>query len=256
MIPNGLVVIWKSLPFLLVGMYPDGDLGGLALTVILSITIGVASFALGTILGSVAALLPPPFRWLPLATMVLVRGVPALAFLFWFYFLLPRLIGADLPPLLSAGIALTLYHGAYMGEDVRGGLRAVSTGQWEAARCLGLGYLPTLFLVVLPQALRAITPSLVGRFINLVIYTSVVSILGVLEFTRAAVLVNNRELLYPQYIFAFTGLVYFMLCYAVSAVGRQVERRWSWTASMTGRHPRSGRIPLPDKVDPIAGAFS
>jgi polar amino acid transport system permease protein len=256
MIPNGLIVIWKSLPFLLVGMYPEGELGGLALTVILSITIGLASFGLGTILGSVAALLPLPFRWFSLATMVLVRGVPALAFLFWFYFLLPRLIGADLPPLLSAGIALTLYHGAYMGEDVRGGLRAVSAGQWEAARCLGLGYSTTLLLVVLPQALRAVTPSLIGRFINLVIYTSVVSILGVLEFTRAAVLVNNRELLYPQYVFAFTGLVYFILCYAVSALGRQMERRWSWTASASGRLPPSGRIPLSDKINPIAGASS
>jgi polar amino acid transport system permease protein len=249
---QGLLVIWKSLPFLLIGMYPQGDLGGLALTLFLSVTIGAASLLLGIILGLGAALAPRPFRWLAVTVTVLVRGVPALAFLFWLYFLLPRLIGADLSPLLSAGLALSIYHGAYMGEDIRGSLRAVPQGQWEAARCLGLGRILTLALVVLPQALRAVTPSLIGRFINLVIYTSVVSILGVLEFTRAAMLVNNRELLYPQYIFAFTGLVYFILCYAITLFGRRVERRWSFITHTAGRPP-----PRPAATaNPIIGASS
>jgi polar amino acid transport system permease protein len=249
---QGLFVNWKSLPFLLIGMYPQGDLGGLALTLVLSVTIGTASLILGIMLGVAATLAPASFRAAAVVVMLLVRGVPALAFLFWIYFLLPRLIGADLSPLLSAGIALSIYHGAYMGEDIRGGLHAVPKGQWEAARCLGVGYFLTLTLVVLPQALRAVTPSLIGRFINLVIYTSVVSILGILEFTRAAMLVNNRELLYPQYIFAFTGLVYFALCYAVALLGRRIERRWNFITHATGRR----LAPPAASANTIVGASS
>lgn len=237
MIPDGLAVIWRSLPFLLVGMFPEGQLGGLALTLVLSLVIGTASLALGAVLGLTAALAPATLRAPALAVMILVRGIPALAFLFWIYFLVPRLMGVDLSPLLSAGIALTIYHGAYMGEDIRGGLRAVSRGQWEAARCLGFRGPATLLLIVLPQALRAVMPSLVGRMVNMVIYTSVVSILGILEFTRAAVLVNNRELLYSQYVFAFVGLVYFLICYGIARIGRRLERRWDWASRTRPERP-------------------
>ena len=227
--PEGIEVVIRSLPFLLVGRFPTGGLGGLALTAYLSLTVGAASFMLGATLGTIAALGPWPVRGAVLALTVLIRGVPALAFLFWFYFLLPRLLGVDLSPLLSAGIALTLYHGAYISEDVRGGFRSVPHGQWEAARSSGLSFAATLRHLILPQALRAVVPSLVSRFVNLVIYTSAVSILGILEFTRAAVLVNNRELLYSVYVFGFVGMVYFAICFGISRLGLALERRWTWT---------------------------
>jgi polar amino acid transport system permease protein len=226
--PDGIEVIVRSLPFLLVGTFPNGGLGGLALTAYLSLTIGASSFVLGATLGTIAALAPWPARGAVLVFTVVIRGVPALAFLFWFYFLLPRMLDINLSALLSAGIALTLYHGAYISEDVRGGFRSVPRGQWEAARSSGLSFATTLRHLILPQALRAIVPSLVSRFVNLVIYTSAVSILGILEFTRAAVLVNNRELLYSVYVFGFIGIVYFAICFGISQLGRALERRWTW----------------------------
>jgi polar amino acid transport system permease protein len=226
--PDGIEVILRSIPFLLLGTFPEGGLGGLALTIYLSLTIGAASLLIGATVGSALAYAPWPFRVPVLAVTMFVRGVPALAFLFWFYFLLPRLLGVDLSPLVSAALALAIYHGAYISEDVRGGLQSVPRGQWQAAYSSGLRFATTLRHLILPQALRAILPSLVSRLVNLVIYTSAVSILGILEFTRAAVLVNNRELLYSQYVFGFVGVVYFVICFGISRFGHALERRWAW----------------------------
>src|SRR3954463_9546104 len=111
--PDGIEGILRSIPFLLVGTFPAGGLGGLALTVYLSVTIGLASLIVGAMLGIAMVFGPWPLRIPVVALTVLVRGIPALAFLFWFYFLLPRLLGVELSPLASAGIALAIYHGAY-----------------------------------------------------------------------------------------------------------------------------------------------
>lgn len=226
-------VVLRNLPFLLKGTFPDGPLGGLALTLYLSLIVGAASLCTG-ILFALATLIPyRPLRWLARGGSMLIRGVPSLAFLFWMYFLIPRLLQINLSPLQSAGLALMLYHGAYMGEDIRGGIQAVAKGQWEAARASGLGFLSMMRHVILPQAIRAVIPALVNRFVNLFMYTSIVSVLGILEFTRASILVNNRELIYSLQIFGFVGLVYFSFCYLISLGGRYLERRWSWAPKIT-----------------------
>ena len=228
-------VILHSLPFLLKGQLPDGPLGGLALTMYLAVLIGFFSLIVGMVLGT-AELAPFALaRGVARGLSTVVRGVPSVAFLFWTYFLLPRLLHVDLSPLESATIGLALYHGAYIGEDIRGGLKAVSKGQWEAANALGLGTLKTLRHIILPQAVRAIVPALINRFVNLFMYTSVVSMLGVLDFTRCAVLLNNRDLLHPVEIFGFVGLVYFSFCYSISRMGRHFEQKWNWAPRIGAR---------------------
>ncbi len=143
-------VILRNLPFLLKGTFPEGSLGGLALTLYMSVSIGFASFCVG-LLFATATLMPYRLlRWLARGLSMGIRGVPALAFLFWMYFLVPRLLQVNLSPLQSAGLALMLYHGAYMGEDIRGGIQAVAKGQWEAARASGLKFLDLMQHVVLP----------------------------------------------------------------------------------------------------------
>jgi polar amino acid transport system permease protein len=221
-------VILRNLPFLLKGTFPEGPLGGLALTVYMSVSIGFASFCVG-LLFAMATLIPyRPLRWLTRGLSIGIRGVPALAFLFWMYFLVPRLLNVNLSPFQSAGLTLAIYHGAYMGEDIRGGVQAVAKGQWEAARASGLSFVTLMLHVILPQAIRAVIPALINRFVNLFMYTSVVSVLGILEFTRAGVLVNNREIIYSVQVFGFVGFVYFAFCYLLSQCGRYLERRWSW----------------------------
>ena len=227
-------VITKNLPFLLTGMFPDGPIGGLALTICLSVSIGLASLCVGVMFATASLVRFQPLRWLARGMSIGIRGVPALAFLFWMYFLVPRLLQINISPLHSAGIALAIYHGAYMGEDIRGGIQSIARGQWEAAHASGLGFVAMMRHVILPQAVRGVLPALINRFVNLFMYTSVVSVLGILEFTRAAVLINNRELVYSLQIFGFVGLVYFVFCYLLSRLGRHLEHRWSWAARIGG----------------------
>lgn len=95
-------------------------------------------------------------------------------------------------------------------------------------RASGLDFLAPMQHVILPQASRAVVPALINPFVNLIMYTSVVSFLGILEFTRAGILVNNRELSYSLQLFGFVGLVYFAFCYLLLRYGRYLENRWSW----------------------------
>lgn len=221
-------VIADNFGYLVFGQFPNGPLGGLALTLYLAVLIGIASFVVGALLASLAF---TRFAAIGFASRVLiqcVRGIPSLTFLFWMYFLIPRLIKIDISPLMAATVALAIYHGAYIAEDLRGGIKSVAAGQWEAGRAQGLRTRQLLAHVIFPQAIRTVAPALVNRFVNLFMYTSIVSALGILEFTRAAILVNNRELVYPMQIFGFIGLTYFMIGFGISHVGRMLERRWSW----------------------------
>jgi polar amino acid transport system permease protein len=224
--------IIESFPYLMVGPYPEGAMGGLALTVWLSIVISAAGLTFGI---CVAGLSLAPSRWIRLLGLGLtfcIRGVPSVAFLFWMYFLIPRLLEIDLTPFQSVALALAIYQGAYMAEDIRGGFKAVATGQWEAGRATGLGTLALLSHIVFPQAIRAVIPALINRFVNLFMYTSIASLVGIIELTRAAVIVNNRELIYPIEIFGFIGLIYFLFCYAITRIGRHIEQRWTWAPKL------------------------
>lgn len=229
-------VIIDNLPFLLLGQFPKGAVGGLLLTVLLGIYTGASSFALGVAVAALSVAPLAPARWLARGLVITVRCIPSVVFLFWVYFLIPRLIGAHLSGLQSACLALAVYHGAYMAEDIRGGIYAVARGQWEAARATGLSGAQSLRHVVLPQAIRAIVPALVNRFVNLFMYTSIVSLIGVLDLMYAATLVNNRELVYPMQIFGFVGAVYFVFCYGITRFGRALERRWAWAPRIRAVH--------------------
>ena len=102
------------------------------MTIYLACLIGVTSFMFAV---CVAWLALSPFLIARLGARVvvlIVRGVPSLVFLFWMYFLIPRLLMVNISGMTSAIVALTIYHGAYMAEDIRGGIQAVNKGQWEA----------------------------------------------------------------------------------------------------------------------------
>ena len=211
------MVILENLPFLLLGPFPNGPLGGLALTLILSAIVGVASFGFGVLLACAHL---SSSKWLRLAGQsftTLIRALPSLVFLFWLYFLLPALLQVQLSPLQSAAIALSIYHGSFISEDIRGGLQAIPRGQSEAGRATGLSSLQIFWFIKLPQAVRAIVPALVNRYINMFLYTSTASVVGVLEFTRASVLVSNRLMVHPIEIFGFAALIYFALCYVITS---------------------------------------
>jgi len=145
--------------------------------------------------------------------------------IFWAYFVLPLVTGINTSPAMTVICALVVYEGAYLGEAIRAAIVAISVGQNEAARSLGLGYWKTMRKVILPQALFNGLPSIVSQFILIVKNTSLAYIVGAHEATFAANGINAQLLTRPFEVYAILAAVYFAICYTVSHAGRIIERR-------------------------------
>ena len=136
-------------------------------------------------------------RWIHIPAMIYVeffRGVPLVMVIFWFWFIIPALLGKSLPEYSVALTAFVVFEAAYLGEIVRAGVQSVPRGQIEAATATGLTRAQAMRHVILPQALRNMIPALVTQFIVLLKDTSLASIIGYVELTKAAQIVNNREI--------------------------------------------------------------
>ncbi len=209
----------------LIGQYPHGPLGGLSVTVILAV--------LGLILAlpcalAIALARLSPFRWLSrpaTAIVYVVRGIPLLMLLFWAYFFVPILTGQAVSGFTTLLCALVIYESAYLSEIIRAGIEGIPAGQTEAAKSLGLGYFPTMFKIVLPQALFNMLPSMVNQLVSLIKSTSVGYIISVNEITFAAYQVNNRLLTKPFEVYGLLALTFFVLCFALTRVAKLLERR-------------------------------
>jgi polar amino acid transport system permease protein len=135
-----------------------------------------------------------------------------------------NIIGIKVNAWTAAAIGLTLYTSAFLGEIWRGCIQAIPKGQWEAAQSLGLNYLHQIVLIIFPQALRIATPPTVGFLVQVIKSTSLVSILGFVELTRAAQLVNNATYA-PLLTFSIVSIIYFMLCFPLSSLSLKLEKR-------------------------------
>jgi len=209
-----------NLPYLLVGPFPQGPLGGAALTLVLALSSAIASAVLGLALGIALALAGPVAR-VPLALAIgFFRAIPVLMLMFWTYFLLPMMFHVDVPALAAVVCALSLIGGAYLAHSVHAGIRAVGDAQWQAGLSLGFTRFDALRYVVLPQALRIMAPSFVNQWVTLVKDTSLAYIVGVGELSFVATQVNNRLMIYPIPVFLFVGFLYLVLCTALDRVAK------------------------------------
>ncbi|MGH6763956.1 MAG: amino acid ABC transporter permease [Phyllobacterium sp.] len=198
-------------------------LNGLMWTVVLS--------ALALLLGGMAGFIVmlgrvSHRRWLRRLSLVyvqIIQGTPLLILMFIIYFGL-GVFGISVPALIAAGIGMMIYSSAYLGEIWRGCVEAISRTQFEAADCLGLSRWQTLVDVILPQALRIATPPTVGFMVQLVKNTSLASVVGFLELTRSAQVINN-SLFQPFLVFGVAAFLYFCVCYPLSAWSRSLERK-------------------------------
>jgi His/Glu/Gln/Arg/opine family amino acid ABC transporter permease subunit len=166
-------------------------------------------------------------RWIrvPVTMYVeLFRGVPLVMVIFWVWIVLPQLLRTPIPEFGVALIAFVIFEAAYFGEIVRAGVQSVPRGQVEAATALGLTTTRTMVHVVLPQALKNMVPSLVTQMIVLFKDTSLASIIGYVDLTKAAQIVNNREIK-PFELYLFIAVVYWLCTYSMSMVARRFERR-------------------------------
>jgi polar amino acid transport system permease protein len=195
------------------------------MTVFLAVTATAASTFLGLFLGIVQALGGRLVRGAIFVYVQLIRGVPFLTFVFWVFFLLPEVMGHQASGVESALVALTLFNAAFIVETVRGGISSVSKGQYESALSVGLTRLQAFTNVILPQAIRKIYPLLVNRFVNLLLGTSMVYIVGVNELTRMAMIVNNNDMQHPAQIFGVVGALYFAMCFPLSLYLDRLHKR-------------------------------
>jgi His/Glu/Gln/Arg/opine family amino acid ABC transporter permease subunit len=184
----------------------------------------ILGFILGTCIG-LARLAHS--QWINLPALIYVeffRGVPLVMVIFWFWFIVPVLAGKSLPEYSVALTAFVVFEAAYLAEIVRAGIQSVPRGQVEAATATGLTRAQMMREVVLPQALRNMIPALVTQFIVLLKDTSLASIIGYVDLTKAAQIVNNREIR-PFELYLFIATVYWLCSYAMSRYAGYLERR-------------------------------
>ncbi|MFJ3057942.1 amino acid ABC transporter permease [Herbaspirillum sp. NPDC087042] len=210
---------------LLMGQYPHGALGGLAITLILSL-LGLGLAFPVSILLALARISPMAMFRVP-ATMLVytIRGIPLIMVIFWVYFFLPLLIGRTITGFTTMLCTLVIYQSAYLCEVIRAGIEALPKGQLEASRALGLGYFRTLRFVILPQALYNMMPSMISQFVSTIKETSLGYVINVPELTFAANQVNNQLLTQPLAVFSLLALIYFVLCFSFTELADYIERR-------------------------------
>lgn len=202
--------------------------GGLLLTILLAVVGIVASFPLGVLLALGRRSELPVVRMISIGFIELVRGVPLVTVLFMAQIMLPLFLpeGLRIDRVVRAMAGMTLFAAAYMAENVRGGLQSVPEGQVEAAKALGLSGPLTLLLIVLPQALRAVIPAIVGQFISLFKDTTLVAIIGLIDILGVgrAVLANPKFLGLQREVYVFLAVVFFVFSYAMSYASYRIEQ--------------------------------
>jgi len=215
------------------GQYHDWLLQGLTLSVQLT----VISFAFALPFGALVAVMrtstSKPLRAAGATLVESIRNVPLLAHLLFWYFAFPELLPESMreilyennPEVICAVIALTLYSGVHMAEDIRSGIRAVPATQLEAARSLGLGRVAAVRLVLLPQALRASVPPLLSQTVNLWKDTSVATVIGAAEMMYQAARVETASFRSLE-AFTFATLAYLTVSLLISGAAHLYQRRY------------------------------
>jgi len=229
----------------------SGLWGGLLLTFLLALVGIVASFPIGVLLALgrqsslpvlkvFCVLFIEMIRGVPLVTILFmgsiilplflpIRGVPLVTILFMGSIILPLFLPEDvrIDRVVRAMLAMTIFAAAYMAENVRGGLQAIPKGQIEAAKAVGLNTFQTMLLIVLPQALRAVIPAIVGQFIALFMDTTLAIIIGLVELLaigRAVINSNPEWLLLDMEVYLFIAAVFWVFTYSMSYASRRLER--------------------------------
>ena len=208
-------VVIKNLPFMLQGLLTSLQISAM-------VAVG------GTLVGLIVAIVL--YSRVPLLSLIariyveFIRGTPLLVVLFIAFFGLPALFGYQTTAYKATIVAFILFIGAYLAEDIRGGLLTVKPTLTQAALATGLTRGQALRFVVVPLAVRRIIPTLFNQYVRLFKFTSVASVIGVSEFTGNAMLVNAREF-QPVTILAFVALTYLVICLILSGLGRWLHAR-------------------------------
>ncbi|MEC7137300.1 MAG: amino acid ABC transporter permease [Pseudomonadota bacterium] len=205
--------------------------GGLSLTFIISAFAILFCFPIGVILALGRRSSLPAIRYISIGFIELWRGVPLITVLFMSAVMFPMFLpdGTFIDKLIRVLIAITLFEAAYMAEVVRGGLQALPKGQYEAAKSLGMGYWRMNALIILPQALKLVIPGIANTLLALVKDTPLIFVVGLMELAGMIGLAKTN----PKWLgmamegYVFAGLVFWIICYAMSRYSQNLEKKLS-----------------------------
>jgi general L-amino acid transport system permease protein len=204
---------------------------GLPLTLLLAVFGLTAAYPLGVILALGRRSKMPAVKIMSILYIELIRGVPLISLLFMSSIIFPLFLpeGVTFNKILRAQMAIILFTAAYIAEVVRGGLQGISRGQYEAAESLGLNYLLTMRLIILPQALKIVIPPSVSILISAFKDTSLVVIIALFDILRTTqtVLSNPEWMGFSREAYLFIGLLYFLGCFSMSNYSRKLEKELS-----------------------------
>ena len=207
-------VVIENLPFLWEGLQLSLTLTGLAV---------LGGIVLGTFLALMRLSGFAPVSLVAAGYVNLIRSVPLILVIFWFYFLVPLALGRPIGSFYSALIAFVMFEAAYYSEIIRAGIQSVRKGQVHAGQATGLNYWQIQRYIVLPQAFRNMLPILVTQGIILFQDTSLVFVVSLRDFmTASSIIARTEGRLAEMYIFA--ALVYFVICFAGSLFVRRLQR--------------------------------
>ena len=202
--------------------------GGLPLTLLLSVFGLTAAYPLGIVLALGRRSEMPAIKTVCIIYIEMIRGVPLISLLFMSAIIFPLFLpeGITINKILRAQAAIILFTAAYVAEVVRGGLQAISLGQYEAADSLGLNYYQTMRLVILPQALKIVIPPSVSVLISAFKDTSLVVIIALYDVlkTTQSVLSDPEWMGFSTEAYIFLSLVYFLCCFFMSNYSRRLEK--------------------------------
>ncbi|TNM63360.1 amino acid ABC transporter permease [Aliirhizobium smilacinae] len=197
-----------------------------------TVALSAVAFVCGSIAGLVVALARTcgiaAVERIMAAYIAVFQGTPLLMQLFVVYYGL-ALVGIKMDAWAAVSLGLTLHASAYLGEIWRGAIEAVPKGQTEAAKALSLGYVSRMKDVLLPQALRISLPATIGFLVQLIKGTSLASIVGFTELTRAGNIISN-QIFQPLTVFSVVGALYFLMCCPLTIYGAHLERRFAATS--------------------------
>ena len=196
-----------------------------------TIILSAIAFVVGGIVGFLVTLMRiSSIKWVKFLSLVYIEffeGTPLLLQLFLAFFGISVVFGINLSPLAAATLALTAFTSSFLADIWRGSIEAISRGQWEASSALGFGYFKQLRLVVLPQAMKLSIAPTVGFLVQVIKGTSLASVIGFAEISRVATQINNVTLK-SLLVFSLAGLLYFALCYPLSAWSQRLEKKLSY----------------------------
>jgi len=231
-----LSLIWIITFFLVIWLIEGGlffepvridNFSGLLLTLLTSIISILICFPLGILLALGRQSQLPIIRWLSIGYIEIIRALPLIGILFMAQVMLPLILPPEVRPdrVIRAICGLIIFASAYLAENIRAGLQAIPKGQMEAAKALGLNTFFMLILIILPQAIKAVIPAIVGQFISLFKDTSLLAIVGLVDLLgiSQSILANPKYIGKYAEVYLFIALIYWIFCYTMSLLSKKIE---------------------------------